>query len=244
MSGLQTTSFPEAAIGILLVKTQFRRYLGDIGNQSTWPFPVIYQVVDAATPDKMGQLDSQDLLQPFKQAAEQLIARGAIGLTTSCGFLSYYQQELAAWSPVPIVTSSLLQYATISRMLPAGKKPLILTFNGAALKGDYLKKVGIPEDAYVVGLPQDSVFVQSILGNETEGEWTQLEQEVLLTAKNALERYPDTGALLLECTNISPFSASLRRQFGLPVFDIVTLVNTFSLSLNPPVYDGGINWCY
>ncbi len=134
---------PPATLGILMVKTHFRRYQGDIGNPETWPFPVRYRVVEEAIPQRMGHLQQHDLLEPFKRAAQVLIDQGVAGLTTSCGYLSYYQQELSAWSSVPIVTSSLLQYPLVKRLLPGGKQPLILTFDETTLQGDYLEKVGI-----------------------------------------------------------------------------------------------------
>jgi hypothetical protein len=160
-----------ATLGILLVKTHFRRYQGDIGNQDTWSFPVRYQVVEEAIPQRMGHLDQHDLLEPFKRAAQVLIDAGVVGLTTSCGYLSYYQQELAAWSPVPIVTSSLLQYPLVQRLLPGGKRPLILTFDSQTLRGDYLAKVGIPTDAHVVGMPANSQFVRSIREGDDTVDW-------------------------------------------------------------------------
>ncbi|WP_244664726.1 hypothetical protein [Candidatus Symbiopectobacterium sp. 'North America'] len=114
MSDIHTgLAIPPATLGILMVKNHFRRYLGDIGNPGTWSFPVRYRVVEEAIPQRMGHLDQHDLLEPFKRAAQALIDEGVNGLTTSCGFLSYYQQELAAWSPVPIVTSSLLKYLLV-----------------------------------------------------------------------------------------------------------------------------------
>ncbi|MBG6246812.1 MULTISPECIES: aspartate/glutamate racemase family protein [Symbiopectobacterium] len=239
-TGLAT---PQATLGILMVKTHFRLYLGDIGNPGTWPFPVRYRVVEEDIPQRMGHLDQHDLLEPFKRAAKALIDEGVDGLITSCGFLSYYQQELAAWSPVPIVTSSLLQYQLVQRLLPAGKTPLILTFDDRALRGDYLEKVGIPGNAHVVGMAPDSEFVRSIRDGDDSVPHAILQQEVPATAQQALDRYPQTGALVLECTNLAPFSATLHARFGLPVFDTVSLVRWFYGALQPRAYDGGDNWC-
>ncbi|PWC12368.1 hypothetical protein B4923_11015 [Brenneria roseae subsp. americana] len=232
-----------ATVGILMVKTHFRRYLGDIGNAETWSFPVRYRVVEEAIPQRMGHLDQHNLLEPFKRAAQSLIDEGVDGLTTSCGYLSYYQQELAAWSSVPIVTSSLLQYPLVERLLPAGKQPLILTFDDRTLRGDYLEKVGIPTQAAVTGMPPDSEFVRSIRQGDDGVSYVTLEQEVLAMARQALLRFPNTGALVLECTNLAPFSASLHDHLGLPVFDTVTLVNGFQAALQPRAYDGGEKWC-
>lgn len=234
----------QATLGILMVKTHFRRYLGDIGNPGTWSFPVRYRVVEEAIPQRMGHLDQHDLLEPFKRAAQALIEEGVDGLTTSCGFLSYYQQALAAWSPVPIVTSSLLQYPLVQRLLPVGKVPLILTFDERALRGDYLEKVGIPGDANVAGMSPDSAFVRAIRDGDDSVPYAILEQEVMAMVDEALRRFPHAGALVLECTNLAPFSAALHAHFRLPVFDTVSLVRWFYSTLQPHPYDGGINWCH
>lgn len=236
------TSRKPATLGILLVKTHFRRYQGDIGNAQTWPFPVIYKVVEEAIPQRMGHLGEHQLLEPFKRAAQQLIDEGADGITTSCGYLSWYQRELAAWSPVPVVTSSLLQYVTLQQILPAERQPLILTFDESTLKADYLTRVGIPADAAVVGMPADSEFVRAIREGDDTVAWEVLAREVVATAARALQRYPHSGAFLLECTNLAPFSALLQAEFGLPVYDTVTLVNSFYSALRPPLWDGGQQW--
>ena len=134
-------------LGVLMVRTHFRRFPGDIGNAQTWPFPVQYRVVDEATPRGMTQLAAQDLLAPFKRAAQELIDGGVDGIVTSCGFLSHYQKELADWSPVPVATSSLLQYPVAERLIASHRRVGILTFDAAALRGTCLAAAGVPADA-------------------------------------------------------------------------------------------------
>ena len=98
-----------ATVGILILDTRFPRPPGDIGNIATWPFPVLYKTVHGASPERVVHRKGEGLLEPFVRAAEELISEGADGITTTCGFLSLFQSELAAAIPVPVVTSSLLQ---------------------------------------------------------------------------------------------------------------------------------------
>jgi hypothetical protein len=60
---------------------------------------------------------------------------------------------------------------------------------------------------------------------EAEVELAAIEREVIGTALAALAKHPNIRAFLLECTDLPPFSAAIRRQTGLPVFDFITMVN-------------------
>ncbi|WP_173932832.1 aspartate/glutamate racemase family protein [Chelativorans sp. Marseille-P2723] len=221
------------SVGILMVESAFRRYLGDIGNAETWSFPVQYKVVKGAVPSKMTELHNSSLLEPFKLAADELIASGVDGITTTCGFLSIYQRELADYCSVPVATSSLLQVPMVERMLPTGKRVGILTYNGDVLNGPYLDAVGIAQDTPVMGMAQDSNFVRWIKEGDNSVSFGTLRQEVVATARQMVEQNPDVGALVLECTNLAPFSADISDALGLPVFDTLTMVNLFQASLRP-----------
>ena len=58
-------------------------------------------------------------------------------------------------------------------------------------------------------------------------------REVLETAERTVRSDASIGALVLECTNLAPYSRDIGRLTGLPVFDIVTLVHWFHRSLAP-----------
>src|SRR4051812_47766036 len=98
-----------APLGILMLETRFPRVLGDMGNARTWPFPVLYRVVRGASPEKVVLNGAPGLLPAFIEAAQDLVELGAEAITTSCGFLSLFQKELAEAVKVPVATSSLMQ---------------------------------------------------------------------------------------------------------------------------------------
>src|SRR5579864_8430647 len=95
-----------ARLGILMLEARFPRIPGDMGNAATWPFPVLYRVVKGASPQRVVRERAAGLLDAFIAAARELVALGADGITTNCGFLSLYQRELAAALAVPVATSS------------------------------------------------------------------------------------------------------------------------------------------
>ena len=111
-----------ARLGILMLEARFPRIPGDMGNAETWPFPVLYRVVTGASPQRVVREKAAGLLPEFIAAARELVALGADGITTNCGFLSLYQKELATAVSVPVATSSLMQVPMIQVTLPTGKR--------------------------------------------------------------------------------------------------------------------------
>ncbi len=233
MNSPKRKTYYGVTIGILMVKSHFRRFLGDIGHAGTWSFPVQYRIVQDAIPARMTDMHNVSLLEPFKKAAQELIEAGVDGITTTCGFLSIYQRELADFCSVPVATSALLQVPMAERIVPSGKKVGILTYNGEVLNGRYLEAVGVAADTPVLGMPQDSEFVRSIRDGDDTVPYDVLQREVLDSAGRLLEAHPDIGAIVSECTNLAPFSADISDRFGLPVFDAVTMVNCFHAALKP-----------
>jgi aspartate/glutamate racemase len=232
----QKKTFYGVTVGILMVKTHFRRYLGDIGHAGTWPFPVQYRIVEDAVPAKMTNLHEASLLEPFKKAARELVDAGVDGITTTCGFLSIYQKELTDFCGVPVATSSLLQVPMVQRIIPSTKRVGILTYNGDALNGPYLEAVGIAADTPVYGMPQTSEFVRSIKEGDDTVPFATLREEVLALTERMLTENPNIGAIVSECTNLAPFTADIQERFNIPVYDTVSMVNWFHAGLRPRRY--------
>jgi len=43
-------------------------------------------------------------------------------------------------------------------------------------------------------------------------------------ARRLAAAHPKVGAIVLECTNMPPFSADVQAATGLPVFDVTSLI--------------------
>jgi hypothetical protein len=63
-----------------------------------------------------------------------------------------------------------------------------------------------------------------------------LKDEVLGVAQRMVENDPSIGAIVCECTNITPYSHDINRRLGVPVFDMVTLVHWFHRALRPQYF--------
>lgn len=226
-------AFHGVSIGILMLDTAFERFNGDVGNARTWPFPVQYRVVKGASPDRVTEARDLSLVPAFKDAADDLIAGGVDAIATTCGFLALYQNELAAHCGVPVATSALLQVPMVARILPAGRYPAILTFSAEDLTRRHLEAVGVDPATPVFGMPASSRFQRSIREGDRSVDFATLKREVLDTAAAMIERDPGIGAIVCECTNLTPYSRDIRRLLGVPVFDAVSLVHWLHRSLEP-----------
>lgn len=219
-----------------MLDTAFERFVGDIGNPKSFPFPVLYRTVPGASAAAITALADDRYLTPFVAAAEALIADGADGIMTSCGFLALYQRKLAERLPVPVAASALLQVSMVQRLLPAGRRVGVLTFNAATLGIAHLTAAGAPDDTPVVGLPEHGAFRRAILGNPSRDGFDIRELEAVDAARELVRSAPNLGAIVLECTNLAPHAATIHAAVRLPVYDVMTLANWFHAGLRPQAY--------
>jgi len=223
-----------ASIGVLMLDARFPRIPGDIGNAGTWPFPVHYRVVLGASPERVVRQRASGLGNAFLDAARDLVAIGCDGITTNCGFLSLIQSDLADTVGVPVATSSLMQYPMIQAMLPPARRVGVLTISAESLTEQHLEAAGVPLDAPVVGTDElGGEFTRVLLGNKERLDVDAAERDLLQATDTLLHRHPNIGAILLECTNMTPYSAVIADRTRLPVFDMYGFISWFQMGLKP-----------
>ncbi|WP_419897625.1 aspartate/glutamate racemase family protein [Roseomonas sp. USHLN139] len=226
-----------APLGILMLEARFPRIAGDMGNGTTWPFPVLYRVVRGASPEKVVLNGANGLLQDFLDAAQDLVSQGAEAITTNCGFLSLFQKELAAHVGVPVATSSLMQVPWVQSMLPPGRRVGLLTVSGATLTPRHLEAAGVPLDIPVEGTERGQEFFRVLIRAEKDDMDVDLaEQDILEAGRRLVARHPEVGAIVLECTNMPPYAAALQRELGIPVYDIYSMITYFHAGLRPRAF--------
>ncbi len=228
-----------AALGILMLDARFPRVPGDMGNGDTWPFPVLYEIVQGATPERVVRQRAEGLDGAFLDAARRLVDRGAVALTTVCGFLSFFQAELAAHAGVPVASSTLMQVPALDRMLPPGRRTGVVTVSRESLWDDHFTAVGARADTPVEGTEGGRELTRVLIGNEPWLDMAAAEADVTAAARRLVARCPEVGAIVLECANMAPYAAAVRRETGLPVHDIYSFVSWvhsgFADAHRPPV---------
>jgi len=223
-----------APLGILMLEARFPRIPGDMGNGTTWPFPVLFRVVRGADPERVVLQGARGLLPDFIAAARDLVDLGAEAITTNCGFLSLFQRELAEAVNVPVATSSLMQVPWVQATLPPGQRVGVITVSRGSLTDAHLDAAGVPRDVPVVGTEGGREFFRVLIKAEkTDMDVALAEADIVAAGRDLVTRHPEVGAIVLECTNMPPYAAALREAVGLPVYDIYSMITWFHAGLRP-----------
>lgn len=203
---------------VLQLDTDFPRIAGDVGCAESYLGEIEIIRIKAATVAKIVTHRPEEIdMAPFETALKQ--AQGEV-IATSCGFLSYWQSHLAERTQRPFISSALLALDTLAQRYTPDEL-LILTFDAHSLTPAHLGK----HHAYarsIVGLPETNHLRRVISRNLTKLDATRASDEIC--AHVAAHITPKHRHVLFECTNLPPYKAALTRRTGLPVSDILSLI--------------------
>ena len=96
-----------------------------------------------------------------------------------------------------------------------------------------LRALGLPPDLPMAALAEDSAMLRDLRAGRSPIAPEIHRRDLLAAAEWLLLRHPEVGALVLECANFPPHSRALSAAFGLPVFDMVSMVNWLHAALYP-----------
>jgi hypothetical protein len=222
-----------ARVGILMLDTKWPRPPGDTGNALTWPFPVLYKVVPGASARVVIHDQGKGLGPAFLKAAQELVAEGADGITTTGGYLAIFQRELAAHVQEPVASSSLMQVPLVERLLPPGRRVGVLSVQADRITPEHWDAVGAAHDTPVMGTEGGREFTRVMLGDTLDMDYAAAEQDILEAGETLLRRHPEVGAIVTENHNMAPYAAALARRLRVPVFTVYTFVTWFHAGLAP-----------
>ena len=215
------------SIGILILNAKYPCVPGNVGNASSFPFPVRYKVVKEASIERLLKHRDKTLLKPFIDSAIELQEEGVKGITGACGFMALFQKEVSEAVDVPVFLSSLLQIPFIHRTLRRNQKIGIVTADSKSLTPDHFAGAGVdPKIPLVVsGMENQREFRGAILEEKGTLDSQQIEKEVVGVVKKMVREHPEIGALLLECSDLPPYGQTIQRETSLPVFDFFTMIH-------------------
>jgi len=205
-------------VTVLQLDTSFPRIAGDVGCPDSYARPPQIIKISGASVGSIVTDTPQNIdVTPFAEAMYH--AEGDI-IVTSCGFLSYWQDHLAKLSDRPFISSSLVALEQLAAVIPPDALQ-ILTFDANRLNAAHFGRY--------------PTYVHSILGLLPTHHLRQVISQNLDTLDDAAARKDVTDLMaqqqtqehqhiLLECTNLPPYRAAIKAATGLPVTDILTMV--------------------
>ena len=228
-----TKTYYGQAIGLIIYPVKFYRLPGDVGNASTFNFPVQYKVIKPL--NVVTRKPTLRTERKIVEAAKELEKEGVRVIGTDCGFMIYFQEAMTNSVSIPVVSSSLLQVPIVSKLIGKKKKVGIITYNSRELSKEHLRRAGIDDSIPIAifgleTLPFPTPFAE--LPIEPKKRLKQLESRLVSAVKQLISKNPDVGAIVLECTQLAVAAAAIQEATGLPVFDATTLLNW--------VYLGGV----
>jgi len=223
------------AIGVLMedpkgTEGRLTRIPGDVGNGSTFDFPVQYKVMwGVYNRDIVNKKPTKETEQKVIKYAKELEMEGVRSIGTYCGFMSYFQPALSAAVEIPVFSSSLLQVPLVSRLIGRDRRVGIITFDSSELSEEHLIRAGIDDSIPIAifgldVLPPDRSWYD-IREPKPDKRLELVEDRLVYSAKQLVSMNQDIGAIVFECTNLPPGAEAVQEATGLPVFDVTTLLN-------------------
>ncbi len=212
---------------------QLETLVGNSTNLASYNYPVRLCHVRGANIHTILENPDTAVLRTMIDDAKAMVADGIKAITTSCGFNAIFQRELAAAVNVPVFASSLLQVPLVRQTQHPASEICILTAKASALRPAHMTSVGIAgmEGLRVFGLEACQAWNTIFIDPDAAVDLEEIEREVVAIALSAVAKHPNIRAFVLECTDLPPFSAAIRRQTGLPVFDFITMINYLHATL-------------
>jgi len=121
-------------IGIIQLPANIPMLPGDMGNASTFPFPVLYEVIPDIDPFwVLSDKPHPEVLKRTIIAAHRLEMQGCRAVIGNCGFFANYQPEVSRAITIPFYNGALMQLPMVLTAVGSNKKVGVLTANAKLL---------------------------------------------------------------------------------------------------------------
>mmetsp|Transcript_56037 Transcript_56037/g.156122 ORF Transcript_56037/g.156122 Transcript_56037/m.156122 type:complete len:645 (+) Transcript_56037:168-2102(+) len=225
-------ALPAPSIGVVRLDCDYTPAEGDIDHAGSYVYDVYYRVVPGLTFDmcRSGQL-THDVKCEFIEAIKYLDRKGVSAITGDCGFMMWFQHLARMYTTKPVFMSSLAQLPAVLCGIGSDEKVAVFTANSKTLE----PMRGLIRDECHIGLETEKLVIvgcQDVPGFEAVAEGGKVDTQkvepgIVAKAMETLRDNPNVRAILLECTEMPPYSDALRVATGLPVFDAITCSDHF-----------------
>jgi len=222
-------NFSGVSIGLLQFQANLPMIPGNMGNATTFDFPMAYREMNAENVyDVMSTTPVDRFTDSAVEACKWLEMQGVRAIIGNCGFWGHYQIAVQERIDTPFFSSSLMMLPMMVRCLPKNQKVGVITANGPLLsEGAAIENCGLSLDlmkerVVIEGCEDDLEFARAMA---VQGIYNpaKFEQDVLAGIKRLLKKDKDIGIILLECTELSPHAHAVQRLVNMPVWDYTSM---------------------
>mmetsp|Transcript_62291 Transcript_62291/g.136379 ORF Transcript_62291/g.136379 Transcript_62291/m.136379 type:complete len:302 (-) Transcript_62291:269-1174(-) len=225
-------SIKHASLGVIRLDWHYHPLAGDVGSTDSFEYPVFYRAVPGLTFEVcQSGVMTPEIKEHFKEAIRYLDQDKQVSVITSdCGFFMWFQKEARQYTAKPVVMSSLALLPAIHAALGTDGKIAIFSANSESLQPMHdtvAREMGVDwnADCYVLVGCQDVEGFEAV----ATGEPVDLGKVTPGIVKKAVEvtKTKNIHAILMECTQLPPFSDDVRAATGLPVYDAIVCADFF-----------------
>jgi len=225
---------------------------GDVDYPGSFPYPSQFAIAKHCTFERLCapdtwryDLDLKGRMEDgLRRAIEELDQAGCTVITSDCGFFAWMQEFGQSCTRKPVALSSLVYLPSLFHVVGRDDYIAIFTANGNSMQklkeSPWMQELscGQAHRLVVVGCNEDHYGHIKGFKAIARGQTVNVEKVrpgMIQVAKNVMKKHPQVGAILIECTEMPPYSDSIRHATGLPVYDAITVCNTLMAGwLFPP----------
>ena len=223
-------------IGIIAIDLEYPKLPGNVVNASTYDFPVLYEKVSFEI-EALFRGDDE-IKEGIVNAAKKLEAEGVRAIIGACGFFAHFQEDVKEAVKVPVYLSSLCQLPSIKVGLKKGQKVAVIAASGESVTDSLLSAVGGSMDDIEVFDVGSMESFAPIRWGKHELDNGRLTEDMRALGARIREEHPETGAILLECSDLPPYAWAVQEGSGLPVYDFISLIRWVKQSVSQAPYYG------
>ena len=232
-------------VGILQLPANIPMLPGDMGNPTTFDFPVLYELIEEIDPFwVLADKPHPVVMTKVIAACKRLTMQGVTTIIGNCGFFANYQPEVAESLDVGVqfFNGSLMQLPMLLTSVGANKKVGVLTASKKLLMpSPALKYSGVSEadmKRIVVYGNEDGKEMGKVTGETGRFNPKLLEMELVDLAVKMVKENPDVGAIVLECTEFPPYAHAIQDAVRLGIWDFVTMTKFMHAGAMQKPYTG------
>lgn len=158
-------------------------------------------------------------------AARRLVERGAVAISSTCGYSIRHQPAVAASVNVPVVMSSLILLPALLRQLAPQAEIAVVTYDSIHCEERLLGLDDPAQRARVVvaGIEGGKYWRDELKRPAPPTDVTAMRADVSNCVARLRGAHPHIGAILFECAGFPIVAPAIRRIARIPVYDITSL---------------------